>query len=348
MLQNRQGFSLVELLVVIAIIGILLALLLPAVQSAREAARRTQCKNHLREIAHAVGNYESCYKKLPPSAIVDLNNSPTANSAPWSIHSRLLSYLEEENLRQQIDLDKAWNTQTAVSGVRIAVFQCPSDPENDKPADVAGEPAIYPTNYGFNAGTGLICKSNLKQIGLGIAHVEYRPGGRSLRLADITDGTSKTLGAAEVKSFMPYVSNSFRLVTLLPTTESQASQLIGHGTFKQLGHVQWPSGLVYQSCFTATLLPNSYVRHVREDVTYDVDYSNWDETSAGDKQTQIPSYAFVTARSHHSGLVQVFMMDGSVQSYADTVNLAIWRAAATRASADENKPLDKSQQLGVN
>jgi prepilin-type N-terminal cleavage/methylation domain-containing protein/prepilin-type processing-associated H-X9-DG protein len=346
MYRPSRGFSLVELLVVIAIIGILIALLLPAVQAAREAARRTQCKNHLREIGHAMLNYESASKSLPPSLILELNATPNANSAPWSAHARLLDYLEEGSLRKQLDFDKPWNTQSPTSGVRITVFQCPSDPENNRTHDPGGGgPILYPTNYAFNTGTGRVCSSNLKQLGLGVVQVYPHPGGTRLRLPHITDGTSKTMGLAEVKTWTPYVIGGNAWITILPYTEEQASSMITGGQFKEHGHVEWPHGRVHQTGFTATLKPNSIVRHVVNGITYNVDFSSAEEAyGKGDdngwpRQIGSGTNAFVTARSHHSGLVQVAMVDGSVQSYADSVDLAVWRAAATRAEADENTPL---------
>lgn len=94
--SHRQAFTLVELLVVIAIIGVLIALLLPAIQAARESARRSQCGNNLRQLALSILNFESAQRHLPPSATVDL--SPTAsaaNSEPWSVFGRILPFMEK-------------------------------------------------------------------------------------------------------------------------------------------------------------------------------------------------------------------------------------------------------------
>src|ERR1041384_5433723 len=106
-LRCRRGCTLIELLVVIAIIAVLVALLLPAVQQAREAARRTQCKNNLKQIGLAFHNYSETFSKLPPSACV--NNKVTNNSS-WSIQGRLMPYLEQANLYNQIDLSIGWSS----------------------------------------------------------------------------------------------------------------------------------------------------------------------------------------------------------------------------------------------
>ena len=124
----KHGFTLVELLVVIAIIGILVALLLPAVQAAREASRRNACLNNLHQLSLAVINFESIAGRLPPSAEVRKVNVP-GNNGSWGVHGRILPFLEQGALYQQVDLRLAWDEQDVIDGLKISVFACPSDPE---------------------------------------------------------------------------------------------------------------------------------------------------------------------------------------------------------------------------
>jgi prepilin-type N-terminal cleavage/methylation domain-containing protein/prepilin-type processing-associated H-X9-DG protein len=131
----RKGFTLVELLVVIAIIGILIALLLPAVQAAREAARRSQCTNNLKQLALAIHNYESSYKTLPSGFITNLPGSPaTLERSHWSWGALILGFAEQAPLRDQLRVGPVplWANLTTPTGLAalqtpLASFVCPSD-----------------------------------------------------------------------------------------------------------------------------------------------------------------------------------------------------------------------------
>jgi len=138
--RNRRGFTLVELLVVIAIIGILVALLLPAVQAAREAARRTQCQNRLKQLSLGCLNYHDTTKVFPSAtAILPKGGTPANNATYWSYLIQILPYIEETSLYGRIQLNRFWNDDTpAGSGNRSLLysaempgFRCPTKPDSD-------------------------------------------------------------------------------------------------------------------------------------------------------------------------------------------------------------------------
>src|ERR1044072_7354396 len=132
MLARRSAFTLVELLVVIAIIGILVSLLLPAVQSAREAARRTQCANNLKQLSLAVHLFETNQKSLPPNRYGDYDDwttwdGPYENSRSWSWLAAILPSLEQGNVFMQGDIPKKKLNQAGIVNTVIVTFLCPSD-----------------------------------------------------------------------------------------------------------------------------------------------------------------------------------------------------------------------------
>ncbi|MEC8432216.1 MAG: DUF1559 domain-containing protein, partial [Planctomycetota bacterium] len=165
----RSGFSLVELLVVLAILGILLALLLPAIQAAREAARITVCRNNLKQVGLAVHLYHNVHSVFPPTFCL---RGTGGREDSWSVHGRLLPYLEQNQAYERVDLDFDWHHQvdSGVPAMRLPIYLCPSDPhpqvryKNDRPY-------VHPITYGFNMGTWLIYDPARQRYGDGVFRV---------------------------------------------------------------------------------------------------------------------------------------------------------------------------------
>ncbi|MFM7593022.1 MAG: DUF1559 domain-containing protein, partial [Isosphaeraceae bacterium] len=146
---NFRGFTLIELLVVIAIIAILISLLLPAVQSARESARRAQCVNNLKQLTLAVANYESSIGCLPPAGILVIGQPFES----FSVHARILPYIEQASLANGLNLDLGINAQATFTQVKITSFICPSEINAVMKTGVLTN--HFPLNYGVNIGTWL-------------------------------------------------------------------------------------------------------------------------------------------------------------------------------------------------
>ena len=128
--RRQIGFTLVELLVVIAIIGVLVALLLPAVQAAREAARRSQCTNHLKQLGLGAQNYHTAQQEFPPGSEHDPDVGPFSDPR-FSPHGRMLPYLELQTLFDQLDWSLGWEADVhqTVREAEVSFFRCPSTPE---------------------------------------------------------------------------------------------------------------------------------------------------------------------------------------------------------------------------
>ena len=329
-MSRRNAFTLVELLVVIAIIGILVGLLLPAVQAAREAARRMQCSNNLKQFSLALLNYESTMKRLPPSTVIDFRSQSTANNGSWGVHGRILPYLEQGNLYRQVDLNTGWDFQLAIHELRIPSFGCPSDARGDEiRVTGTGRPSLYPTSYGVNFGTWFVYSPGNRRGGDGM----FYPNS-FLKLGACSDGLSNTLCIAEVKAWTPYKRNGGPGSTVAPQTAMEASTIVASGAeFKNTGHTEWPDGRVHHTGFTATLVPNTNVEFQSGGIIYEEgDYNAWQEGKNG--ATGNSTYAIVTSRSYHSGVVNVALVDGSVQAISDNLDLNVWRALSTRSGGE--------------
>ncbi|RLS59299.1 MAG: DUF1559 domain-containing protein [Planctomycetota bacterium] len=329
-LRRKSGFTLIELLVVIAIIAVLIALLLPAVQQAREAARRSQCRNNLKQMALAFHNYMDANTVMPPGACVNLSVSATGNNGSWGVHGRLLPYMEQANLYNAVDLTQAWDFQMAINGLKIPSYACPSDPQADVIRDPGGGRAkLFPTTYGFNYGTWFVFRPTAPITGGdGITFPNSK-----LTTASVSDGTSNTLMIGEVKAWQPYRRNGGPSTTTRPDTVTAATTItMSAPDFKDTGHTEWPDGRVHHSGFTCTLGPNSKVITTNGVTTYDTDFNSWQEGKNGGAGN--PTYAIVTSRSHHTGIVNVALMDGSCRSISENIDLFLWRSLGTRAGSE--------------
>jgi hypothetical protein len=185
----------------------------------------------------------------------------------------------------------------------------------------SGVPTWYPISYGVNLGTWLVYDPTTEAGGDGVFYPKSR-----LRQADLSDGPSMTLCAAEVKAWQPHYRNKALATNPGIPTSGDICTLAGGEFRTESGHTEWVDGRANQTGFTTVFRPNTRVLCTVSGTEYDVDWTNQQEG----KSTTVPTWAAITSRSHHQGVVNAALMDGSVRSFADDIDLNVWRAYATR------------------
>jgi prepilin-type N-terminal cleavage/methylation domain-containing protein/prepilin-type processing-associated H-X9-DG protein len=307
--QRRSGFTLIELLVVISIIAVLIALLLPAVQSAREAARRIQCVNNLKQIGLALHNYVESRGVLPGADMV-------FNVTELSALTNILPYLEQSNVYNTVNMAFNYQDPTNTTAMYTVIngFICPSDLPSAVPALGAQ------TNYMANMGSGIVWQASINQNATMPPPNGVFYGDSSTRFAAITDGLSNTSFYSERiladgnNSIVSPIADVFFSVAF-PTTPDQAMQQCNALNINDLS-TQFPlfmgaPWLCGQHIFLHVTPPNS--------------------RSCG---FFAALRAVMPASSRHSGGVNTLFGDGSVKFIKNSIDLQTWRALGTRAGGE--------------
>jgi prepilin-type N-terminal cleavage/methylation domain-containing protein/prepilin-type processing-associated H-X9-DG protein len=375
-LRNRHvnGFTLIELLVVIAIIAVLIALLLPAVQSAREAARRIQCTNNLKQIGLSFMNYESSNGSFSMTTVL----VPTPNGAPatwafqssWSAFARATPYMEQGSFYNSINFDYTYSdgTNTTVTITPLAFLYCPSDPGSHIDVASLGNTGDATTSYGTCDGDWYVWSVNWG----GAAGNSVGPMNRSLfgpnyarRIAMVTDGTSNTLmasegyiGHAQMRSCSGSpgfpsdpITGTYSFTNIPAPGPASAAALAFQinncpgsvGKIKEggpIGHTRWANGGVYYSGFTTAMTPNMTVSTISQAfASKGVPATNFGQNLPMDwdwvdENDGGATFMSLCASSYHPGGVNAVFADGSVHFIKNTVNAVTWYGLGTIAGGE--------------
>ncbi|HZZ29042.1 MAG TPA: DUF1559 domain-containing protein [Pirellulales bacterium] len=324
--DSRQfAFTLVELLVVIAIIGILVALLFPAVQSSRESARLLQCANHLKQLGVALHNYESARHCLPPGSESRQYDALTPYTFyRWSALAHLMPYMELAAVHNSLDFSvplysagfQVFPQNRAAVALLIPDFLCPCD--TGQPVS----PVFGPTNYAACAGSGVGGGTPFETDGVFYINSKTRTN-------QITSGLSKTAAMSEsiLGQAVPFGTSRsqanprfvYAFTFTTPLSETACGSTITYNVSDPRGFA-WANGEFRSAMYNHYLPPNS---------------QNLDciASRLGGSLAEIDSaYGWRTARSLHLGGVNLLLADGSVHFETDTIDPAVWKAMSLRAS----------------
>ena len=316
--RRTNGFTLVELLVVIAIIGILVAMLLPAVQAAREAARRIQCTNHLKQLGLALLNYHDAHQMLPLGQYGHNNLPPgPAGNPGHSALAMILPFHEQVGIFDNYDFSVGHNhaNNSPVTRVEIPVYQCPSDDSRGRRAGAFSRSNVavcFGSDTVATSAGGALYALPIDLTTDGAFQVGGGPHTESIRtLAHLKDGTSNTALASEVLSGK---------VDVFPPSKIWDSRGL------------WAGGGMGASGYSHRNTPNSSVG--------DAGWANFGQDVACTEGPDMPcdnthgtqhDEFHAAARSRHSGGVNAVFADGHVIFASNTIDLVIWQRLASIA-----------------
>jgi prepilin-type N-terminal cleavage/methylation domain-containing protein/prepilin-type processing-associated H-X9-DG protein len=317
MKSRRSGFTLIELLVVIAIIGVLVALLLPAVQSAREAARRAQCTNNLKQIGLALHNYVSSNNVFPIGRGYN----------GFSGHSRLLFFMEQSGIYNAINFNVSalpsaggYDANGTARAVVVNSFICPSDAADAVPSDLAGN------NYRMCEGTSVVY-GNIPTDPSGTNYGMPAPNGMF--------GSNFVIGPHHV---LDGLSNTAFFSEHIKGDYSQAIATERSDTFRPGTYPATPDE-AYQMCQAFDWTNLSFQGYSNIGAPWIYGYhstTSYQNISAPNTRSCMypPSRIMTTANSEHPGGVNVLFGDGSVKFVKNSINVQTWRAIGTRKGGE--------------
>jgi prepilin-type N-terminal cleavage/methylation domain-containing protein/prepilin-type processing-associated H-X9-DG protein len=314
-MKRRSAFTLIELLVVIAIIAVLVSLLLPAVQQAREAARRSQCKNNLRQLGLAAHNYHGSLNCFPPG-VMSWQHATAVNGSSRrcnSVYAFLLPYLDQGGLALQWDFTEPRNnvsttTQPRVTHYVLPVLVCPSDvmpqQRTEWPNGNSGQTEVYAlTSYGGNGGIRSFTSmgsSSPQPTNDGAFFINS-----NVKLRDFLDGTTSTLLFGE----RSHVDRAYDTLAPSVPTDTMASK----GWWGTSGN--WVFGI--SDVTLSTLVPINYLHPAGAAI----------DTPATERR-------LCAFGSSHTGGANFTLADGSVRFISESINQAVLQALSTRAKGE--------------